>query len=142
MMIIPFEPDHLKRIDLQEEQSTANDFMNNLDYIEALSAHEAWTGLIDGRVVACAGFVTIWAGRIQVWSVVSATIGAKGMMVLTRAVLRGLALKKGRVEAIVADNFKAGHRWARMLGFTLETPVAMRGFFPNGGDAFLYARVG
>lgn len=141
MIIVPFQPEHLTEIDLQAEQSEAAAQLRDENYTRALSAHDSWTGIIDGRVVACAGCITLWPGRHQVWAVISATIGASGMLQLSKAVLRGLALKTGRIEAIVAADFKAGHRWARLMGFQLDTPVPMRRWFPGGGDACLYSRV-
>lgn len=141
MIIVPFQPEHLQQIDLQAEQSLAGHHLRNEQYTRSLAAHESWTGMIDGRVVACAGFITLWPGRHQVWAVISATIGAAGMLQLSKAVLRGLALKTGRIEAVVASEFTAGHRWARLMGFTLETPEPMRRWFPEGGDASLYSRI-
>ena len=36
--------------------------------------------------------------------------------------------------------FEQGHRWAKMLGFTMEAE-RMRAYRPDGGDVALYARV-
>ena len=141
MIIVPFTAEHLQQIDVQAEQSLASHHFHNKQYTRALEAHDSWTGLIDDKVVACAGFITLWPGRHQVWAVISATIGPAGMLQLSRAVLRALALKTGRIEAVVASEFEAGHRWARLMGFSLETPQPMRHWFPEGGDASLYSRI-
>lgn len=141
MIITPFKPEHLKQVDVQAEQTLAREHLQNEDYANLLAQHEAWTLLIDDRVVACAGFIPVWGNRYQAWAIISATIGASGMLTLSKAVMRALSLKTGRVEAYVAEEFKAGHRWARLMGFDLETPKAMRGWFPEGGGAFLYARI-
>lgn len=141
MIITPFKPEHLAQIDLQAEQTLAKEHLQNEDYAKSLAGQESWTLLIGDRVVACAGFINVWSNRYQAWAVISATIGAAGMLTLSKAVLRGLALKTGRVEAYVAEEFTAGHRWAELMGFKLETPEPMRGWFPEGGGAFLYARI-
>lgn len=141
MIVEPFQPEHVAHIDVQAEQSLAKDHLRNPDYLELLAQHESWTGRIGDRIVGCAGVITFWPGRYQAWAVISATIGPEGMVQFTKAVRRFLALKTGRIELVVAAEFKAGHRWARLLGFSLETPEPMRRWFPEGGDASLYSRI-
>lgn len=141
MIIIPFKPEHLAQIDLQAEQTLAKVHLQNEEYAKSLAAQESWTLMIDDRVAACAGFLHVWGNRYQAWAIISATIGASGMLTLSKAVLRALALKTGRIEAYVAEEFEAGHRWAKLMGFTLETPKPMRGWFPEGGGAYLYSRI-
>jgi hypothetical protein len=141
MIIETFQPEHVQHIDVQAEQSLAKQHLTNDHYLQVLAMHESWTGFIHGKIVGCAGFIEVWPGRHQAWALISATIGPEGMVQFTKAVKRGLALKSGRVELVVASEFKAGHRWARLLGFTLETPEPMRRWFPEGGDASLYARI-
>jgi len=45
-----------------------------------------------------------------------------------------------RIEMTVDCDFPQGHRWAKMLGFTMEAE-RMRGYRPDGGDCALYARL-
>lgn len=141
MIIEPFKPEHVHLIDVQDEQSLAKQHFTNTEYLTALSRADSWTVRINGKVVACAGIITIWPGRHQCWALISATIGPAGMVRLTKAVLRMLRLKEGRTEMMVASEFEEGHRWARVLGFKLETPEPMRQWFPEGGDASLYSRI-
>lgn len=141
MIIMPFQPEHLKQIELQSEQTLAKKHLENEDYARQLAGYESWTGFIDDKVVACAGLIPVWGDRWQAWSIISATIGPSGMLQLTRAIMRGMRIKTGRIEAVVAAEFKEGHRWAELLGFTLETPLPMRKWFPEGGDAYLYSRI-
>lgn len=140
-MIVPFEPEHLKAIKLQAEQSLFQKELQSDYYARSLADYGGWT-LLDGeRVLACAGLIMMWPGRYGAWAVISRMIGAAGMVVLTRAARRGLDLQTGRVEAIVADGFAAGHRWAELLGFTKDTPEAMKSWLPDGSAAFMYSRV-
>ena len=44
-----------------------------------------------------------------------------------------------RIETGVRESFKAGHRWAKMLGFQAEG--LMRRFGPDGSDYQMYARI-
>ena len=141
MIIVPFKPEHLQQIDLQAEQSVARDYLGNVEYAQSLAMHEGWTVVVDDKIIACAGYIRVWGERVQAWAVISATIGPAGMLLLTKAALRGLKLRTGRIECYVASGFDAGHRWARMLGFTLETPEPMRQWLPDGSDASQYSRI-
>lgn len=114
---------------------------SGIDDVAALAIYESWTMRIHGRVAGCAGIIPIWPGRFQAWAYIAADIGPAGMIALTRAVRRFLAVHDGRIEAHVVDGFKEGERWAKMLGFKRETPRPMRGFMPNGAAANLFARV-
>lgn len=109
--------------------------------VNALAMYEAWTMRIHGRVVGCAGIIPIWPGRFQAWAYIAEDIGPAGMVALTRAVRRFLALQHGRIEAHVVTGFKQGERWAKLLGFKRETPKPMRSFMPDGSSANLFARV-
>ena len=141
MIIQKFQPEDLQRIKLQSEQSLASRHLSNIEYAQALAAGDSWTCLDRGEVVACCGFVTVWPGRSQAWALISATIGPAGMVQLTRAAHREISKKTGRIEAFVAAEFQAAHRWMQLLGFKLETPEPMRRWFPEGGDASLYSRI-
>ena len=45
-----------------------------------------------------------------------------------------------RIEAHVALNFEAGHKWVKMIGFELEVAEKKK-YFPDGGSAAAYALV-
>lgn len=135
--IEPFQSWHIAEIDAQESQSGLVDD----ESAKAVSMHQAWTATLDGKVIACCGIVPIWKGRSMMWSQISKTISPKGMILLTRAVKRVFDLNSDRLEAFIADGHEAGHRWIKMLGFTLDTPMPMEKVLPNGEDAYLYSRV-
>lgn len=114
---------------------------------EAPDAHaapfgDAWTALVDGRPIACAGTVEVWSGRAYAWALLAEDAGPY-MLRVTSAIRSYLdAAPFARVEMAVAAGFAAGCRWAEMLGFVCETPdKPMHSYLPNGGDAWLYARV-
>lgn len=60
------------------------------------------------------------------------------MRFITR-VVRGWLLQTSypRVDAVVSADFKAGHKWMRMLGFMQEGPVR-RLYMPDGQDGQTY----
>lgn len=102
---------------------------------------DAWTAMVDGRPIGSAGVVEAWTGRAYAWALLAEDAGPH-MLAITRAIRCFLARSPyRRIEMAVSAGFDAGQRWAELLGFTLETPTAMRAYLPNGGDAWLYARI-
>lgn len=141
MKVINFKAEHLDMIDVQPGQI---ELLNNRGagyYGSLLEKHDAWTGMIDDKVVACVGLVPVWPKRYQAWALISGTIGPVGMLQLSRAVRRGMSLIPGRIELVADASFAPGCRWAEILGFKRETPEPMPGWFENGAAAIQYARV-
>ncbi len=106
--------------------------------LQAMELQNSWTGVADGEIVACAGTIRLWQGRYQAWAHMSEKTG-KHMRWLTREVRRNLDGLKGRIEMTVQHDFEAGHRWAKLLGFTVETPL-MPKFGPDGSAHTGYVR--
>lgn len=102
---------------------------------------QGWTAMADGVPVCVGGVLEIWPGRGYVYALLDAHVGPH-MLSLTRAIRFLLAdLPFARIEMVVEADFTAGRRWAELLGFELETPVALRRFLPSGRDAWIYARI-
>jgi RimJ/RimL family protein N-acetyltransferase len=136
--VIPFEPEHLLALDLQDAQrgAVSPDLMGQAELCKA--SGPCWT-VVDGeRVTACAGFLIWWPGRATGWALIGKDVAGRGLLALTRVVR--LALEESglnRVDSHVEDGFEQGHRWAAILGATYEG--RMRKYCPNGKDAHLYA---
>lgn len=116
-----------------------------LGLIEAHAAAGPSVAMVGpGGVVLCVGGVAMdpaWPHRGVVWSLVSAHAGPY-MTGLTRAVRDWLdQVPVKRFELYVDAQFPQGARWARLLGFELETPNPMRHFLPNGNGAYMFGRV-
>jgi hypothetical protein len=103
-----------------------------------LEAQNSWTGVLDGDPLVCAGTMQQWPGRHIAWAYLGRDT-APHMLWITREVARRLEEVRGRIELTVRCDFGAGHRWAEMLGFKLETPC-MKGFGPSGEDHTGYVR--
>lgn len=140
MQIIPFQPDHLARLEVQPDQAEAVGAMSQQGYGQFLAdAGPAFTGVDGDRIVICAGLVPLWPGRSSLWALLSVH-AAKFMLAIHRATLRFLATRTDRrIEATCATGFKEAHRWLEMLGFTREG--TLRGFTPEGFDHDMYSRV-
>ncbi len=91
------------------------------------------------EVLGCAGVWHISEHRAESWALVSQYIGSC-FFKFHKSVLAFLdECQFPRVEMAVDPLFERSHRWATMLGF--EKEGRMRKYFPNGGDADLYARI-
>jgi len=139
MQVVDFKAEHLAQIALQEAQQYLLAHIDP-DMGEHLEGFQSFTGIADGKVVACAGVLPYWEDRGLAWAYLAEDAG-RHMVAIHKAVARYLEVAPfKRIEAAVDVNFEAGHRWIKRLGFELEAPV-MKAFRPDGGSASLYARV-
>lgn len=140
MIVIPFIDAHLEGFELQDVQAWLHQLLQSEDYRRALTLYgPAFTGIVDGEVVACAGLSHFTPGRAQGWALFGKK-AAPHFLAITREVKRFFdGQNVRRVETPVRTDFEQGHRWARMIGFTREG--TMRKFGEDGHDYDLYARV-
>jgi hypothetical protein len=137
--VTPFKARDLDDLAIQSAQEDMFRHMS-AEQMRAFESLESWTTRIDDRVLLIGGLVPLWEGRAMLWSYVSKEAGAH-FLLLTKGVRRFIdASTYKRIEMYVDMEFTQGHRWAKVLGFTNETPDGMKAFFPNGHDAALYAR--
>jgi len=141
---VPFTPAHLLALRLQAAQADLQPLLGQPEYGAALAGADTWTGLVDGRVVGCAGVLPQWPGRAIAWALLTRDLTARHFLRVHLKVLRVLrgAQDRGvrRIETTVDAGFDAGHRWARLLGFRPEG--LMRAYSPDGRDHVLYACLG
>lgn len=140
MNVVPLAPQHLAALELQAAQAVLAPLLAAPGYAETLiAAGPAFAGLVDGRVVGCAGVVRLSSHRGHAWALLG-RVPPKRFAAVHKAIARFLdrqALR--RLETAVDSDFAAGHRWAGMLGFVREG--RMRAYGLDGRDADLYARV-
>lgn len=108
------------------------------EVLAALERQNSWTAVVDDAAIACGGTMLQWPGRHIAWVYLNAQAGPH-MGFITKAVLKQLEQIEGRVELTVRKDFEKGHRWARMLGFKVETPT-LEAFGPLGEDHVGYVR--
>jgi hypothetical protein len=139
MIIVPFEPEHLETLELQDSQKIFYDVFD-MSYAHSLKeSGPCFTALENGKVLCCSGIVLQWHNRAVAWALVSNSAG-KHFARIHKAVKRFLDLSDvNRIEAFVDHDFEQGHRWIQMLGF--EREGYMKQFTPAGKDAVLYARI-
>lgn len=140
MIVRAFRPDDLKAMRLQPAQAWLARTIEQPGYLRRVQASESYSAENDRGLLLIGSLFTIWPGRMELCALLSELVGPSELVSLHRGVRRFLSEARGRVEATVDGAFPEGHRWMEMLGFTCETPDGMRGYLPNGGTSFLYAR--
>lgn len=133
--LVPFEMTHLAVLNPQPAQA------EETSEPITMPAGKSWSAIADGRPICVGGHYEIWRNRAYSWGLLSAAAGPH-MLSLTRAIRSELdAAPFARIEMVVERDFRAGRRWAEMLGYTLETPEPLRCFLPSGRDAWIYSRI-
>ena len=143
MRVVPFEIMHLLQLDLDEEQARVRD--NEIATMTSARYQvpgKAFTGLVDGKPIACAGMMPMWRGRDLAWAFFGRDMPTRSWVFfakhLRRAVDASLSNGTWRVEMTVKHGFANGCRLARLLGFNMEAVLAKYG--PDGEDHIMYAR--
>jgi len=91
-----------------------------------------------GETIMCGGAIQHWPGRYQLNAFLTKSSG-RHMRFLTNATKDFIARLSGRIEFTVRCDFPAGHRWAKLLGFDVET-YTMRSYGPESEDHTMYVR--
>ena len=93
-----------------------------------------------GQPVAIGGIIEYWPGRAEIWGLISTSTHAE-FIVTHRAAQKLVNSYWGRLECIVNYDFTEGHRWAKQLGFEVET-AKMPNYFENGNSATMWVKFG
>lgn len=139
MIIIPFEPEHLELIELQESQKLFKERFKNEYASHLIDSGPCYSAIEDGIVYACAGVSIQWDNRAIVWSLLSKDVGRHFTRIHKAAFRLMDMVSIRRIEAHVDPDFPEAHRWIKMLGFEFEG--RMKAFSPYGDDMDLYARI-
>lgn len=139
MIVRTWQQGDTELLQLQEGQQYMSKLRDEVDIQPLADQGLAWTGIVDGEVIAIGGLVPQWENRAIAWALISKNAG-KHFIDIHREAER-LFTRSGirRIEATVDIGFKAGHRWMKMLGF--EPEGYMKAYRPDGADQILYARI-
>ena len=103
----------------------------------------SWSADVDGRIVASAGLIPLWAGVAEAWMMGGDDIGRHQVKVARqiRTMFDDVMKQRGlyRAQANIHHRFDKAIRLAEWLGF--ENEGLMRRFGIEGDDYFRYARV-
>lgn len=110
------------------------------DFKEILDTSFGISAWVDGKPVAAAGIIHMHSHCALGWAMLGAEAGPY-LRNITKAVRKALDESYyPRIEMRVICDFEEGHRWAKLLGFTVEAPL-MRSSGARGEDETLYARI-
>jgi hypothetical protein len=138
MIVIPFRAEHYVALDVQPSQEYVRDYISE-EVVKGLETQNSFTCMEADKALACFGWTQVYPTRAVVWALISASAGPHfvGMTRIAKRLVDGLAFR--RLEMEVDYEFEQGHRWAKMLGFTLEVE-RLRGARIDGGDNSIYVR--
>lgn len=141
--VIPYKEQHLwgfRPIQQPQTPEISREEMR-ADFEAKRQREDVWTFCLGETVLAIGGVNFPWGNRMAVWVVLDECVKPH-MLALTRFLTRFIdGYHCPRVEMHVCAGFANGAKWARMLGFTNETPEPLRKFFPDGSDAYMFARI-
>lgn len=138
--VIRFKAVHIQMMEEQEGQIYLRPYIEQDHLLSLENGDWAFTGLSNGRVVACGGVGEFFEHRGMGWAFLAQDC-KKEFFEIHKIAKKILDLCPfTRVEAVVDFNFRNGHRWVRALGFQLEAE-RMKNYLPTGGDSSLYARI-
>lgn len=124
--LVPFRAEHL--VDLVDRDGLVP---STWEYAVTLErGGPAYTGVVDGKVIGCAGVRVLWPGVGEAWASLSQDAGRYGLWLtkIFRSVLTDIVRTQGlhRVEAQVLGDSERNRAWIEKLGFRREYGTAFR----------------
>lgn len=136
----PFKAEHILGLQVQDAQKWTTEFLD-LQQLRALEGDRSTTLWENGKPILCTGVAAYWHNRGMVWSFVGSNVTRHNFLEVHNLGQQFIdSLPFDRLELYVDVDFRAGHRWAKALGFEMECE-RMKKFQVNGGDCALYAKV-
>lgn len=89
-----------------------------------------WTLLVEGTPLLCGGTLPQWPGRHMSWAYLNKHSG-RHMCMVVRFARKAIRAPQCRIDMTVRADFLAGHKFAKMLGYRVETPW-MESYGPEG----------
>jgi hypothetical protein len=115
-MLMPFTPQHLAAITIQEGQ--AHETVGEREAEFAREMGPCWSWIADGEVMASGGLFVVNEGLAIGWAYLAKDAG-RAMWPIIKAMRAALsAAPVDRVDFLVLDTFPQAHRMARVLKAT------------------------
>ncbi|MEO2140940.1 MAG: hypothetical protein ABGX63_02035 [bacterium] len=139
MKFIPFREEHVEDLLAQPAQARMSQKITP-KIAKMLEGHPSFTAMDGDIPVGAAGIIVGNGHRGMAWAYLT-EVPTRKFITIHKGVLQFLeGCYVPRLEMTVDCGFEEGHRWARLLGFTLEAEV-MRSWNVVGEDVSLYARI-
>jgi len=136
--MIDFHTDHMDSFEIQEAQRD-NLALLSKELMNDLKGYK-FTYLEDSKAKAFVGMELAWKGRAVVWAMVGDVDNWIRFHRETYRLMETYRKENGiiRLELITKDGFEESDRWAKMLGFELES--VMRSYI-NGDDHKMWVKL-
>ena len=138
MGIITFDRSHFYEIFPQIAQANVPGYITDETWAN-LPKDTSFSYEHGGERLAVGGWIEITPYRALLWAYLHKDIKHKLTFVHKEACCTIACLPYRRLELEVDRTFEQGHRWAKLLGFEVETERA-RYYRPDGKDATIYVR--
>lgn len=105
-----------------------------------------YTVIFQDVIVGVCGITVLWEGVGEVWLMLTADCRKKGFfgviaLAAIKTKMEEMTFGLKRVQAIIRTDFPEAIKMIEFLGFVNETPEGMESYFPDGGNAYLYAKI-
>lgn len=138
--LVPFKKEHYLRIIENSDQKHLTKYVTESDLESVEDSELSVSCFLGEELLGVGGIVLSHQERGEAWGIVAPDV-KKHFYSLHSAVKQFLGRAKlRRIEAVVHNDYPAGHRWVRSLGFKLES-TCMKSYSLDGKDASLYAMV-
>lgn len=132
------------------------DFVRQNPFEEAVKSYpyldvpeeNCYTTIFQNEIVSVGGVIVLWEGVGEFWLMLTANCKKNNMyrVIALAAIVDKMEelIKKNnlkRVQAIIRTDFPQAIKMVQVLNFVNETPKGMTNYFPDGCDAYLYARI-
>jgi hypothetical protein len=132
----PYEPGDL-------DELIANEPPFYQKVLSNLPPRPAYTVYFEGQKMMCGGVNIFWPGVGEAWAYISPKIAVfkRPLLVYTRQYLDHMMETEGlwRLQAVVRSDFPAALRFARHLGFEVESKLI--GYGIDKTDCFMFTKV-
>lgn len=145
MIIVDFEKEHAEELyggNLNDDKNRPAIQISTFSD-EVVVKNLAFTGVLNGKIIASGGIYPMWNGVGEAWFVGSNSI-LNHPILITKTIKKYLKDLMNlnnfhRVQAFVRKDWNEAKRWIEVVGMQQEGIV--RSFSPDGRDHILYARI-
>ena len=144
-----FKAEHIFEMEVHESQSFKLDGTTKEECLEAYKQAESFDKFVipqtirhNQKIIACGGLLNLSPWRGEFWSVMGKYSGDHMVCIARKAknmIEEAQEIGVHRLESIIDIDFKEGHKWMKLLGFTPDG--ILRCYNQNKSDVLMYSKV-
>ncbi len=143
--VVDFIPHHIHMIKMNEYDQRFYDTYPNYGQVvvENSPPGQAFTGIVNGEVVCCFGFIRLWDGVYEAWLIPTTENIRRSVVPFHRTSMRifDYAMSKHslkRLQITVCSENALALKWAKRCYFNNEG--LLKNYGPEGADYYMLAR--